>query len=144
MKLCLDFSDLTHLAERMMPEGLNFSLKPYSSVFLPKDIELAVGKDINLIELDYHDAHKALIGQYLPDLARIGYLLTERERSILGKYGAWMEALADGRILPFTPEQKRFIFVGEGKADAHTEFEKVWQNVIKVRQEIREQINKVR
>jgi len=135
MKLHLDFSELTNLAKLMMPEGINFSLNTYTSMFLLNDIELAFDKDINFIEFDNHDEHKVLIGQYLSDIASISYFLTEREMSILGKYGAWMEALADGRILPFTPEQKRFILVGEGKLDAHTEFEKIWQHVIKIREE---------
>lgn len=135
MKLLLDFSELTNLAKLMMPEGINFSLNTYTSMFLLNDIELAFDKDINFIEFDNHDEHKVLIGQYLSDIASISYFLTKREMSILGKYGAWMEALADGRILPFTPEQKRFILVGEGKLYAHTEFEKIWQHVIKIREE---------
>ncbi len=135
MKLHLDFSELTNLAKLMMPEGINFSLNTYTSMFLLNDIELAFDKDINFIEFYNHDEHKVLIGQYLSDIASISYFLTEREMSILGKYGAWMEALADGRILPFTPEQKRFVLVGEGKLYAHTEFEKIWQHVIKIREE---------
>ena len=71
MKLHLDFSELTNLAKLMMPEGINFSLNTYTSMFLLNDIELAFDKDINFIEFDNHDEHKVLIGQYLSDIASI-------------------------------------------------------------------------
>lgn len=82
------------------------------------------------------DAHKELIGKHLSDIAKIGYKLTKRERTILNKYGAWMEALISSQITPFTLEQTRFIEVSKGQAEAKTEFELTWINVIKARQQI--------
>ena len=46
------------------------------------------------------------IGKYLSYFAAIGWMLTERERKILNKYGVWMEALIDGIIEPFINEQE--------------------------------------
>lgn len=80
------------------------------------------------------DEHCKLIGSFLPDLAHIGFMLTTRERAILRKYGAWMEALVSGKISPFSPEQERFIQVSKGHAEAVTEFEKTWENVMKARE----------
>lgn len=133
MKLYLDISTFSELADRMMPEGAKFSLEPYSRRLWLREVQLGIVNDINLTDLNSHDEHRALVGQHLSDLAHIGYMLTEQERATLGRYGAWMEALIHGEILPFTLDQKRFILVGEGRLDAEAEFEKLWKNVVRVR-----------
>jgi uncharacterized protein YifE (UPF0438 family) len=86
------------------------------------------------------DAHEELIDICLSDISHIGYKLTKRERAILGKYGAWMEALIDGRIAPFTLGQRRFIQVSKRQAEARTELEQTWVAVINARNEIKNKL----
>jgi hypothetical protein len=52
--------------------------------------------------------------------------LDEHERSLLLRYGRWLEALASGSLEAVTPEQKQFVRVVQGGALPSTEFERVW------------------
>ena len=57
----------------------------------------------------------------------------EEELKIINKYGAWMEALADRKIEPITPEQKRFVDVSVGIAEPKSEYEKIWRKIPQAR-----------
>ena len=52
--------------------------------------------------------------------------LDDRERELLSKYGYWLEALARGTLSPSTPEQKQFVRVTRGEAEARSPFEVAW------------------
>lgn len=52
--------------------------------------------------------------------------LTDREISLLGRYGSWLEALAAGLLEPTTKAQKAFIMVHQCTAPPRTEFELTW------------------
>jgi len=52
-----------------------------------------------------------------------GEPLTRREAGILGRYGAWMRALAEGKIEPLTEAQTGFVEACRGQRPAATEFE---------------------
>ncbi len=52
---------------------------------------------------------------------------SNEEQQLLRNYGAWMEALAKGRIEPYTKEQSQFIEVANKKKSPVTKFELVWQ-----------------
>lgn len=51
------------------------------------------------------------------------WLKTSREREIVRKYWAWMQALAQGRLVARTPAQRHFVAVTSGKSASATEFE---------------------
>jgi hypothetical protein len=74
-------------------------------------------------------AHRALMGRPLSDLAQLRHWLTERETTLLAQYGAWMEALAAGRIAPLTAAQKRFKQVDQRKLAASSPYEQAWRKV---------------
>ncbi|WP_323061059.1 MULTISPECIES: DUF413 domain-containing protein [Aeromonas] len=130
MKLNLDFSGLTEIAQRMMPEGIEFTFTPLVAESKSADGGFDIREEI---EESSRDDHKNLIGHYLSDLAKIGYLFTVDERKILNKYGAWMEALTSKKIPPLTTAQVRFINVHEGLENAESEFERIWCKVIQAR-----------
>lgn len=52
---------------------------------------------------------------------------SDKEKLILEKYGAWMQALADGVIKPSTKEQSHFVAVVNSQKNSVTEFEFVWK-----------------
>jgi uncharacterized protein YifE (UPF0438 family) len=54
---------------------------------------------------------------------------TTAELALLRQYGHWLEALAAGWIAPSTPEQRRFLQVVHGEAEAKTPFELVWRKL---------------
>jgi len=56
--------------------------------------------------------------------------LTERERTILNRYGHWMRALVEKQIDPNTPEQCHFVGVARGELDATSEFERLWMKCV--------------
>ena len=80
------------------------------------------------------DAHLNYIGKTLNGLTGVASELTKEDTSILGKYGAWMEALLKKEIQPFTEAQKIFIEnmsldgVAEGYIKGNTIFEEAWIN----------------
>ena len=74
-------------------------------------------------------AHLALIGQPLSDLAQLRNWLTEQEITLLAQYGAWMEALAAGRIVALTAAQQRFKQVDLRKLTASSSYELAWRKV---------------
>ena len=80
------------------------------------------------------DAHLNYIGKTLNGLTGVSSKLTKEDTSILGKYGAWMEALLKKEIQPFTEAQKKFIEkmslggVVEGYIKGDTIFEEAWIN----------------
>jgi uncharacterized protein YifE (UPF0438 family) len=51
---------------------------------------------------------------------------TPAERTLLAKYGRWLEALASGTLLPLTPTQEEFIRVARDQAEPSTDFEHAW------------------
>lgn len=53
----------------------------------------------------------------------------DEERTILARYGRWMEALASGVIAPATPEQEHFLQSVNGKANPVSRFEEIWLKV---------------
>lgn len=53
-------------------------------------------------------------------------LFDTKEWALIKRYGAWMEALASGKIEPYTEAQRRFLAVADGQLEAQTEFELVW------------------
>lgn len=52
MPLQVNFSELIQLGKRMSPEGSGFSLREFSHIFEPIDVELETGKDIEINDLD--------------------------------------------------------------------------------------------
>jgi hypothetical protein len=52
--------------------------------------------------------------------------LTALEAQLLMRYGRWLEGLANGELMPLTPEQARFVDVASGKFEPTTEYERVW------------------
>lgn len=55
-----------------------------------------------------------------------GDIFSQAEVSLLRRYGAWMEALDEGKIQPETPEQNEFVAMCRGKREPETKFELVW------------------
>ncbi len=53
-------------------------------------------------------------------------IFSEREITLLKRYGYWMEALASGDIKPLTPAQERFVRVCKGECKPTTEYEIAW------------------
>jgi uncharacterized protein YifE (UPF0438 family) len=54
---------------------------------------------------------------------------TPAERSLLAKYGRWLEALAAGALTPLTPTQEQFVRVARGEGEPATEYEIAWMKV---------------
>lgn len=52
--------------------------------------------------------------------------LRPEERAVLEKYGTWLEGLATGALEPMTDEQRRFVDVACGRAQARTLYERAW------------------
>jgi uncharacterized protein YifE (UPF0438 family) len=44
-------------------------------------------------------------------------IFTADEYEILREFGYWLEGLASGAIQPFTPEQRQFVIVAQGKTE---------------------------
>ena len=74
------------------------------------------------------DAHLNYIGKTLNGLTGVASKLAKEDTSILGKYGAWMEALLKKEIQPFSEAQKEFIKVAEENSEGNTIFEEAWIN----------------
>jgi uncharacterized protein YifE (UPF0438 family) len=51
-----------------------------------------------------------------------------RASSLLARYGHWLEALANGVLIPNTPAQRRFVQVAQGRGRAASEFEIAWSS----------------
>ena len=73
------------------------------------------------------------LGKPISDINSLGNIFSEEELKIINKYGAWMEALADRKIEPITPEQKRFVDVSAGIAEPKSEYEKIWMKIFYAR-----------
>ena len=56
-----------------------------------------------------NEDHLKYLGKSISDINSLGNIFSEEELKIINKYGAWMEALAEHKIKPITPEQKRFV-----------------------------------
>ncbi len=50
----------------------------------------------------------------------------DEERRLISDFGYWLEALAKGTLVPFTPEQKQFVRVAHGEAEPLSAFEVAW------------------
>ena len=77
--------------------------------------------------------HLEYLGKPISDINSLRNIFSEEELKIINKYGAWMEALADRKIEPITPEQKRFVDVSVGIAEPKSEYEKIWMKIIHAR-----------
>ncbi len=83
------------------------------------------------------DDHLNYIGKTLNGLKEVSSNLTKEEASILRKYGAWMEALLNKEIQPFSEAQNNFIEnmslsgVAEGYIKGDTIFEEAWINFVR-------------
>ena len=73
------------------------------------------------------------LGKPISDINSLGNIFSEEELKIINKYGAWMEALADRKIEPITPEQKRFVDVSIGIAEPKSVYEKIWMKIFHAR-----------
>ncbi len=54
--------------------------------------------------------------------------LSNEEFAIVDKYGSWFLSLEQGRIVPETEEQDRFLLVCRNEQEAATLYEKAWIN----------------
>lgn len=52
--------------------------------------------------------------------------LSDQERTLLSRYGYWLEALAAGTLAPTTPEQTQFVRVAQEGAEPNSPFELAW------------------
>lgn len=59
--------------------------------------------------------------------------LADADRTILSKFGHWMEALTNGTLRPATPDQERFLRVHRGEETPGTPFEVAWVKLLAVR-----------
>ncbi len=59
---------------------------------------------------------------------------TIAESMIMNDYGYTLKCLHDGESMPETPEEKRFIDVVSGHADAESQIEKTWLKYLKASQ----------
>ena len=73
------------------------------------------------------------LGKSISDINSLGNIFSEEELKIINKYGAWMEALAEHKIKPITPEQKRFVEVSIGIEEPQSEYEKLWMKIFQAR-----------
>ena len=48
------------------------------------------------------------------------------ERTLLSRYGYWLQALADGTLQPISPEQERFVRAVRGDEEPQSAFELAW------------------
>lgn len=83
--------------------------------------------------------HRKLGGKPLPDLAHIAWLISPHDRELLTKWGAWLDALASGKIPPLTPAQLHFLAVHRGEIEPETQFERIWIEVLAVRKKLEEE-----
>jgi uncharacterized protein YifE (UPF0438 family) len=51
------------------------------------------------------------------------------ELQALMDYGNWMEALADGKLQPLTPEQEHLLRVDREEAEPETVYERAWSRL---------------
>lgn len=58
---------------------------------------------------------------------------TPAEKTLLARFGRWMEALASGALAPLTPAQEQFVRVSRGLAKPAAEFEVAWIKVMQQR-----------
>ena len=77
--------------------------------------------------------HLEYLGKPISDINSLRNIFSEEELKIINKYGAWMEALADQKIKPNTPEQKRFVGVLIGIEEPQSEYEKIWMKITQAR-----------
>lgn len=54
--------------------------------------------------------------------------LTDSESQLISRYGHWLEALANGRLQPFTAAQVRFVGVHRGELAASAKHELAWKH----------------
>lgn len=59
--------------------------------------------------------------------------LDDADRTILSKFGHWMEALTNGTLRPHTPDQERFLRVHRSEEPPTTPFEVAWVKLLAVR-----------
>jgi uncharacterized protein YifE (UPF0438 family) len=54
---------------------------------------------------------------------------TDKEKKLLVRQGQWMEALAEGKIKPYTAAQDHFVRVDRGEEAASTKLEIAWMKL---------------
>ena len=80
-----------------------------------------------------NEDHLEYLGKPISDINSLRNIFSEEELNIINKYGAWMEALADRKIEPITPEQKRFVEVSIGIEEPKSKYEKIWMKIFQAR-----------
>lgn len=93
-------------------------------------------EDDVFVEIKYLDnldsqtiaAHKKQHGKYLAKTFKLAChnIFNDFEYRLLLGYGAWMQALADDNIQPFTCAQEHFVQVAKGLRNPETKFERIW------------------
>ena len=73
------------------------------------------------------DSHKIFFDQksFHPRVVN-GDIFTKEEVALLRRFGAWMEALDQKKILPESSEQSAFVEMCSGLREPQTKFELVW------------------
>jgi hypothetical protein len=67
-------------------------------------------------------------------LTQPAVLMTDQERTLLERYGGWLQSLAEGSQAPTTDEQRRFVQVARGELEPQTPFETAWIRAERARQ----------
>lgn len=80
-----------------------------------------------------NEDHLEYLGKPISDINSLRKIFSEEELTIINKYGAWMEALAEHKIKPKTAEQKRFVDVSIGFAEPQSEYELIWMKIFYAR-----------
>ena len=79
----------------------------------------------SLVNEDPRARHRSVHRQVFSDFGAWDGL-TDSERTLLTHHGVWLEALADSRLRPITPEQIDFVKVCQGLCKPKTVYEMVW------------------
>ena len=80
-----------------------------------------------------NEDHLKYLGKPVSDIDSLRNIFSGEELKIINKYGAWMEALAEHKIKPITPEQKRFVEVSIGFEEPQSGYEKLWMKIFQAR-----------
>ena len=76
---------------------------------------------------DHAEIHRRFL-RIGPKLKFDASSLTELEAQLISRHGHWLEALANGRLQPYTAAQVRFVAVHHGEAEAMNPSELAWKH----------------
>jgi uncharacterized protein YifE (UPF0438 family) len=79
------------------------------------------------------EAHRGALSQPFTAPFRASEFTAE-ELAVISKHGAWMEALATGKLRPLTQAQSHFLEVASGRSEPTTLHEKVWLKLAAARE----------